>query len=93
MTWRLIEEPFRVGLVSNGGRRRALAVAVAAILSVTVTSTALSSVAEREVATATIGDAAADADDIRWDDAEPPTAATVPQRTTRPSSNRRPRGR
>ena len=78
VTWRLIEEPFRVGLVSNGGRRRALAVAVAAILSVTVTSTALSSVAEREVATATIGDAAADADDIRWDDAEPPTAATVP---------------
>ena len=77
VTWRLIEEPFRVGIVSKGGRRRALAVAVAAILSVTVTSTALSSAAERQVATATANDAAADGDDAGWDEADPPTEPAV----------------
>ena len=51
VTWRLIEEPFRAGRLSHGGRRRAFAVASAAILSVAVTSTALSSAAQSEVAT------------------------------------------
>ena len=59
LTWRLIEEPFRAGRLSDGGRRRALAVATTAILSVTVTSTALSSVAQSEVA-AVAGSATAD---------------------------------
>jgi peptidoglycan/LPS O-acetylase OafA/YrhL len=49
LTWRLIEEPFRAGRLSHGGRRRAIALATAAILSVTVTSTALSGVAQAEV--------------------------------------------
>ena len=51
VTWRLIEEPFRAGRLSHGGRRRTFAIASAAILSVAVTSTALSSAAQTEVET------------------------------------------
>jgi peptidoglycan/LPS O-acetylase OafA/YrhL len=69
VTWRLVEEPFRVGRLSSGGRRRALAVAIAAIMSVTIASTALSSVVERELATAAIGDPGTDLAD-GWGDAD-----------------------
>lgn len=67
VTWRLIEEPFRAGRLSHGGRRRAFALASAAILSVAVTSTALSSAAQSEVATIagySTTDAALDPEDV-----------------------------
>ena len=62
LSWRFIEEPFRAGRLSHGGRRRALAIAVAALMSVTVASTGLSYVADRDVANGAIGDAAGTAD-------------------------------
>jgi peptidoglycan/LPS O-acetylase OafA/YrhL len=71
LSWRLIEEPFRAGRLSGGGRRRALAVAAAAILSVTVASTGLSRVAQSEVTTTTTGGTPDDVDDLAYDVDDP----------------------
>jgi peptidoglycan/LPS O-acetylase OafA/YrhL len=91
-TWRFVEEPFRAGRLSHGGRRRAFAVGMAAILSVTVTSTALSGVAQREIAAVSGYEVEGDPidldDDGRWVDAEPtpePSPTAVPEPTTEPS--------
>jgi peptidoglycan/LPS O-acetylase OafA/YrhL len=79
ITWRLIEEPFRAGRLSHGGRRRALAIAVAALMSVTVASTGLSYVADRDVADAAISEVPnpADAPDdaLDWPSADPAVQA------------------
>lgn len=92
-TWRFIEEPFRAGRLSHGGRRRAFAVGMAAMLSVTVTSTALSGVAQREIAAVigyeTEGDAPDLDDDDGWADAEPspdPSPSSDPRPTPHPSA-------
>jgi SGNH domain (fused to AT3 domains) len=79
LSWRLVEEPFRAGRLSGGGRRRAFAVAAAALLSVTVASTGLSRAAESEVSTATTGDTANDLGDA-WDDTYQPSEAPDPSR-------------
>jgi peptidoglycan/LPS O-acetylase OafA/YrhL len=71
LSWRLVEEPFRAGRLSGGGRRRAFAVAAAAVLSVTVASTGLSRVAESEVTTATADGVAYDVDDPEYDVDDP----------------------
>lgn len=92
-TWKLIEEPFRAGRLSHGGRRWAFAVGMAAVLSVTVASTAVSGVARHEIAAIT-GDAAEGdpvdvEDDDPWIDAEPsvaPSRSTDPPPTTQPSA-------
>jgi peptidoglycan/LPS O-acetylase OafA/YrhL len=80
LSWRLVEEPFRAGRLSHGSRRWGLAVASAALLSVTVTSSALSYVAEHDLAGATEVEAAVDdveaVEDLDWpSDAPAPDAA------------------
>jgi peptidoglycan/LPS O-acetylase OafA/YrhL len=90
LSWHLIEEPFRTGRLSHGGRRRALAIAVAALMSVTVASTGLSYVADRDVADATVGDVAdpADAPDeaLDWPSADPTVQADVVETGPVPSA-------
>jgi peptidoglycan/LPS O-acetylase OafA/YrhL len=84
LSWRLIEEPFRAGRLSGGGRRRALAVATAAVLSVTVASTGLSRVAQSEVTTATAGGTPDDVDDMAYD-VDDPWVTYQPSQTPGPS--------
>jgi peptidoglycan/LPS O-acetylase OafA/YrhL len=84
LSWRLIEEPFRAGRLSGGGRRRALAVATAAILSVTVASTGLSRAAQSEVTTATAGGTPDDVDDMAYD-VDDPWVTYQPSQTPGPS--------
>jgi peptidoglycan/LPS O-acetylase OafA/YrhL len=69
VSWRLVEEPFRAGRAAFAGRRRVAAMVAAALLSVTVASTALSYVAEHDMAVAltdaAVDDAARDGD-LDW---------------------------
>jgi peptidoglycan/LPS O-acetylase OafA/YrhL len=55
MSWRLIEEPFRVGRMSRGGHRRSLATAAAAVMAITIGSTAMGVLVQRDVAAAELG--------------------------------------
>jgi peptidoglycan/LPS O-acetylase OafA/YrhL len=52
VSWRLIEEPFRVGRLSRGGHRLSLAMAASVVLSIAVGSTAMGLAAQRDVAAA-----------------------------------------
>ena len=71
LTWRLVEEPFRRGRLSLGGRVRGFALAGAAVLVVGVGSTTIGAVAQRDNEAATAFDGA--------DDPVPATAsATLP---------------
>ncbi|HEV8697337.1 MAG TPA: acyltransferase family protein [Candidatus Limnocylindrales bacterium] len=60
VSWRLIEEPFRVGRLSRGGHRRSLATAVAAVMAFTIGSTAMGVLVQRDVAAAELGSAEVD---------------------------------
>ncbi len=80
LSWRFIEEPFRAGRLSHGGRRRVLAMAVAALLSVTVTTTALSNAAVRDGSGVTVADGGVVEgldleDDLDWPTASPDALA------------------
>ena len=55
VSWRLIEEPFRVGRLSRGGHRRSLATAAAALMVITIGSTTMGMLVQREVAAADLG--------------------------------------
>ena len=55
VSWRLIEEPFRVGRLSRGGHRRSLATAATALLVITIGSTSMGMLVQREVAAAELG--------------------------------------
>ena len=76
LSWRLVEEPFRAGRLSFTSRRWGMAVASAALLSVTVTSSALSYVAERDLVSATEVEAAVEDGDVA-DDPDWPSDAPV----------------
>ncbi len=63
LTWAVVEEPFRRGRLVPHGRRRGLALAGAAAMSLVIGSTAIGVIADREVAAAATVDAATDAAD------------------------------
>lgn len=49
VSWRVVEEPFRVGRLSRGGHRLSLATAAAAVVAITVGSTVLGVFVQRDV--------------------------------------------
>jgi peptidoglycan/LPS O-acetylase OafA/YrhL len=101
LSWRLIEEPFRVGRLSTGGHRRSLATAGAAVIAITIGSTSIGFAVQREVAAAELDGPTVGTDTDRpttsrdrplvfdpdtWTpDAQAPTSSSAPSSTPEPA--------